>query len=85
MYLRLLLTALVSCLCLQAASQPNVIIILADDMGRDSVGAFNDKLGLPTPYLDKLAAEGMSFPKGTYVVDILQGEVVLGTSDLVLR
>ena len=31
------------------------------------------------------AAEGISFPKGTYVVDILQGAVVLGTSDLVLR
>ena len=41
--------------------RPNVILILADDMGIDSVGAFNDQLGLKTPALDRLAGEGMSF------------------------
>ncbi len=41
--------------------RPNVIVILADDMGIDSVGAFNDRLGLKTPALDRLAGEGMSF------------------------
>ncbi len=41
--------------------QPNVIVILGDDMGIDSVSAFNDKLGLKTPAIDRLAAEGMSF------------------------
>lgn len=40
---------------------PNVIIILADDMGLDSVACFNDKLNLKTPALDRLANEGMSF------------------------
>lgn len=40
---------------------PNVVVILADDMGLDSVSAFNDKLGLKTPNIDRLAAEGMSF------------------------
>lgn len=40
---------------------PNVIVILADDMGLDSVSHFNQKLGLKTPNIDRLAAEGMSF------------------------
>ena len=44
-----------------AAEKPNIIVIFADDMGIDCVGAFNDKLGLPTPNLDRLASEGMSF------------------------
>jgi|GEM_PF-6283353 len=28
-------------------------------MGIDAVGAFNDKLGLKTPHLDRLVSEGM--------------------------
>ena len=40
---------------------PNVIVILADDMGIDSVSAFNDKLGMKTPAIDQLAKDGMSF------------------------
>lgn len=31
------------------------------------------------------AEEGDTFPKGTYLVEILQGDIVLGTSDLMLR
>jgi arylsulfatase A-like enzyme len=42
-------------------SKPNIILILADDMGIDSVSAFNEKLGLRTPAIDRLAEEGMSF------------------------
>ena len=38
-----------------------VVVILADDMGQMSVGAYNDALGIPTPHLDQLAAEGMRF------------------------
>ena len=44
-----------------AAPQPNVIVILGDDMGIDSVSAFNTKIGLKTPAIDRLASEGMSF------------------------
>lgn len=40
---------------------PNIILILGDDMGLDSVSAFNHKLGLQTPAIDQLAVEGMSF------------------------
>ncbi|WP_442508623.1 sulfatase family protein [Novipirellula sp. SH528] len=41
--------------------RPNVIVILADDMGLDSVSAFNDKMGMKTLAIDQLAREGMSF------------------------
>ena len=41
--------------------KPNVILILGDDMGIDSVSAFNAKMGLKTPAIDQLAKEGMSF------------------------
>jgi len=44
-----------------AAERPNIVLIFADDMGIDSVSAFNDELGFETPHLDRLAAQGMSF------------------------
>jgi len=44
-----------------AAEQPNIIVILADDMGMDSVSAFNDSLGFKTPCIDALVQEGMVF------------------------
>ncbi|MEE2886631.1 MAG: arylsulfatase [Planctomycetota bacterium] len=44
-----------------AQTPPNIILILADDMGIDGVSAFNSQLGLKTPAIDRLASEGMSF------------------------
>lgn len=50
---------LLSCLAAQAAERPNVIFILADDMG---VGDVAHGGGLvPTPHIDRLAREGMRF------------------------
>ena len=45
----------------QAPPPPNIVFILADDMGIDSVGAFNAKSNVATPEIDRLASEGMSF------------------------
>src|ERR1051325_2385180 len=42
------------------AAQPNVIFILADDLGYGDVGAFGQKL-IKTPSIDHLAAEGTRF------------------------
>ena len=47
-------------LCLLSAP-PNVVLILADDMGSDAVSAYNDRLGMQTPHIDRLAAGGMRF------------------------
>ncbi|MEM7231085.1 MAG: arylsulfatase [Planctomycetota bacterium] len=43
------------------AESPNIVVILADDMGYGDVHALNSKSKIPTPNLDKLAAEGMTF------------------------
>ena len=40
---------------------PNVVLILADDMGYGDAGAYNPASEVPTPHLDRLAAEGMRF------------------------
>src|SRR5688500_7166479 len=50
-------------LCLstaQAAGKPNVIFILADDLGYGDLGCFG-QTKIKTPNLDRLAAEGMRF------------------------
>ena len=46
-----------------AIHRPNVILILADDMGLGDIGALNGGLGR-TPVLDRLMAEGMWFSQG---------------------
>ncbi|MBN1247079.1 MAG: arylsulfatase [Anaerolineae bacterium] len=43
------------------ATSPNIIFIMADDMGYGDVGAFNPDSRILTPNMDRLAAEGMVF------------------------
>lgn len=43
------------------AETPNIVLILADDMGYGDVHALNAKSTIPTPNLDKLSTEGMTF------------------------
>ena len=44
----------------RAAEQPNVIFILADDLGYGDLSCYGQRL-IQTPYLDRMAAEGMRF------------------------
>ena len=43
------------------AAKPNIVFILADDMGYGDVQALNSKSKIPTPHLNRLAKEGMTF------------------------
>ncbi|KAA9036148.1 arylsulfatase [Ginsengibacter hankyongi] len=45
----------------QEKLQPNVIFILADDLGYGDVKSFNPEGKIPTPNIDRLASEGMKF------------------------
>jgi len=47
-------------LCSTEAKPPNIVYILADDLGIGDVGCYGQKI-LKTPRIDKLAAEGMKF------------------------
>ncbi|WP_296698772.1 arylsulfatase [Algoriphagus sp.] len=40
---------------------PNIIVILADDLGYGDIGVFNPDSKIPTPNIDQLAKDGMKF------------------------
>ena len=44
-----------------ASERPNIVYILADDLGVGDVGCYNAASKIPTPHLDRLAGEGMRF------------------------
>jgi len=44
-----------------AAEKPNIVVILVDDMGYGDPGCFNRDSKIPTPNIDRLAAQGMMF------------------------
>lgn len=43
------------------AAPPNIVLILADDMGYGDVGVFNATAKVATPNIDRLAVEGLRF------------------------
>ncbi len=45
----------------QDSAGPNIVLVLADDLGLGDLGAYNRESRIPTPAMDKLAAEGMRF------------------------
>ena len=55
---------------LQAAERPNILLIMADDLGFSDLACYGSSLN--TPHLDKLAAESRVFPRG-YVTNSLCG------------
>jgi len=60
-----------------AAEKPNVIYILADDLGYGDLGCYGQKI-IKTPRLDRMAAEGMRF------TDHYSGSTVCAPSRCVL-
>lgn len=47
----------------QTKRRPNIIFILADDLGYGNIKSFNSKSPIPTPNLDQLASEGTKFTR----------------------
>jgi arylsulfatase A len=43
------------------SEKPNIVFIMADDMGYGDLGCYNSNSKIPTPNMDRLAAEGMRF------------------------
>ena len=48
--------------CLVLASQPpNIVFVLADDLGYGDVGCYNPNSKIPTPNIDRLAENGLRY------------------------
>ncbi|MCP5120411.1 MAG: sulfatase-like hydrolase/transferase, partial [bacterium] len=45
-------------------ARPNIVFMMADDMGYGDPGAYDPGSKVPTPHTDRLAAEGMRFTDG---------------------
>lgn len=43
------------------SEHPNVLLIYADDLGYGDVGCYNSESKVPTPHMDRLAADGIRF------------------------
>ena len=44
-----------------SSSHPNIVLVLADDMGLESHHRYNDQYDLPMPAMDRMMEEGMHF------------------------
>ena len=54
-----------------AQRRPNVVIIISDDHAFQTIGAYGSKL-MPTPAIDRIAKEGVTFNKA-YVTNSICG------------
>jgi len=64
MKLRLLALLIFTMLTSRGAEKPNLVILLADDLGYGELGCLNPEGKIATPQLDQLAKEGMVFTDG---------------------
>jgi len=61
LFIRVIAVFLLACVAsAPAASKPNILVILADDLGRGDYSAFGTK-DIRTPAIDRLCREGMTF------------------------
>ena len=59
-FLLILMGTVGDCLAAAADMKPNIVLIMADDVGYGDVGCYGQKL-IATPHIDRLAAEGIRF------------------------
>ncbi len=53
-----------------AVNTPNIVVILADDLGYGDLASYNAESKVPTPNLDRLAVSGMSFSQAYCPVSV---------------
>ena len=69
-----------------AAKQPNIVAIMADDIGIWNIGAYHRGMMTGrTPNLDKLAAEGMLFTDAYGEASCTAGRAAFITGELPIR
>ena len=56
-----LLLAIDGCDFKSSQKNPNIIFILADDLGYGDISSFNENSKIQTPFIDRLASEGVRF------------------------
>ena len=57
----ILLGGILSLPLFAAAAPPNILFILADDLGYGDIACYNSESEIPTPNIDRLATQGMRF------------------------
>ena len=62
--IRPFLALLITVMACSALEKPNLVILLADDLGYGELGCLNSNGKIATPQLDQLAKEGMVFTDG---------------------
>ena len=67
------------CVLRAQAKLPNIVILLADDLGYGELGCQGNK-EIPTPHIDSLASNGIRFTDG-YVTAAYCSACLLYTSD----
>ena len=68
------------------AKQPNIIMIMGDDIGWSNIGAYNQGvMAMRTPNLDRLAAEGMRFTDYYAEASCTAGRANFITGELPIR
>lgn len=63
--LRILVLSILTLLAVEAASaRPNIVLLVADDLGSGELATTGDAARVPTPHLDRLAASGVRCTAG---------------------
>ncbi len=58
-------------------TRPNIIVIMADDLGYGDLSCYGGIYAVPTPHIDRLAASGIQFTDG-YVTAPICGPSRIG-------
>jgi len=68
-----------------APARPNILLIMADDVGYWNVGAYSHGMMVPTPHLDRLAREGLLFTDHYSAPTCTPGRAMTITGQLPIR